>query len=141
MRSYPTPSFESPALLEDHVQSILAFYAPRAFSPEGGLRSCFLDNGDCFDADSRQLVRFARCAVNYATAYQRYKDPKHLDWAKWGLDFLTSQHRQENGHDAWLLKAGAVTDRRVMAYGHAFVILAAASCVRAGISSAIGDTQ
>jgi len=59
-----------------------------------------------------------------------------LDWAKWGLDYLNTGHRQKNGHYAWLLENGDIKDTRVMAYGHAFVLLAAASCLRAGIDEA-----
>ncbi len=130
------PDFKSADFLEKHVDSILAFYEPRAYSPEGGFYSCFLDNGDCYDPHTRQLVGSARYVVNYATAYRLYGGQQHLDWAQWGLDYLNNVHKQDNGHYAWLLEKDSVTDTRVMAYGHAFVILAAASCVRAGISGA-----
>ena len=133
-KSYP--DFESPEFLEAHIQSTLDFYAPRVFAPEGGFYGCFLDDGECFDPGSRQLVGSARYVLNYATAYRLYGDPQHLEWAQWGLDYLNSAHKQDNGHYAWLLEDGVVTDKRVMAYGHAFVILAAASCVQAGIKSA-----
>jgi len=136
-----TPSnFESPEFLNTHIQSTLEFYNPRVFSPEGGFFSGFTDAGTCLSPRSRQLVGSARYVFNYATAYRLYGDPKHRDWAVWGLDFLNSVHRQKNGGYAWLLESGKVADSRVMAYGHAFVLLAAASCVRAGISSA-GETM
>ncbi len=130
------PIFENQAFLEQHIQSTLAFYEPRVYSPEGGFYSCFLDNGDCYDLHSRQLVGSARYVVNYATAYRLYGVPQHLEWAHWGLDFLNNAHKQRNGHYAWLLEKGTVTDTRVMAYGHAFVLLAASSCLRAGITTA-----
>lgn len=130
------PDFESPDFLRQHIQSILAFYEPRVLSPDGGFYSCFLDNGDCYDPHSRQLVGSARYVVNYATAYRLYGNAHHRDWAQWGLDYLTQAHRQPNGHYAWLLESGRITDSRVMAYGHAFVLLAAASCIRAGLDTA-----
>lgn len=130
------PVFESPDFLETHIQSTLAFYEPRVFSKEGGFYGCFLDNGDCFDPHSRQLVASARYVVSYATAYRLYGKSQHLDWAQWGLNFLNTAHKQENGHYAWLLEKGVITDKRVMAYGHAFVLLAAASCLQAGIAAA-----
>lgn len=130
------PVFQSPDFLEQHIKTTLAFYEPRVFSPEGGFYSCFLDNGDCYDPHSRQLVGSARYVVNYATAYRRYGKQKHLTWAQWGLNYLTNVHKQDNGHYAWLLEKNVVTDSRVMAYGHAFVLLAASSCLRAGITSA-----
>lgn len=130
-------NFECPNFLDAHVKSILSFYEPRVFSSDGGFYGCFLDNGDSFDPHSRQLVGSARYVVNYATAYRLYSQPQHLNWAKWGLDYLTSAHKQNTGHYAWLLEKGVVTDHRVMAYGHAFVILAAAACHRVGIRTAL----
>lgn len=130
------PNFESSDFLEQHIQSILSFYEPRVFSAEGGFYGCFLDNGDCYDPHSRQLVGSARYVVNYATAYRLYNKPQHLAWAQWGLDYLYKVHKQDNGYYAWLLEKDTVIDSRAMAYGHAFVMLAAASCVRAGISDA-----
>lgn len=129
--------FESPEFLEKHIQSTLAFYEPRVFAPEGGFYGCFLDNGDCFDPHVRQLVGSARYVLNYATAYRLYGKAQDLEWAQWGLDFLNNSHKQPNGHYAWQLEKGVVTDTRVMAYGHAFVLLAAASCFRAGMTSAL----
>ena len=131
------PNFESAEFLEAHIHDTLAFYAPRVYAPEGGFYGCFLDNGDCFDPHVRQLVGSARYVANYATAHRLYGNQDYLDWAQWGLDYLNSVHKQPNGHYAWLLEKGIVTDGRVMAYGHAFVLLAAATCARAGIQSAL----
>jgi mannose/cellobiose epimerase-like protein (N-acyl-D-glucosamine 2-epimerase family) len=130
------PNFESPDFLEAHVKSILTFYDPRVFAPEGGFYGCFLDNGDCYDPHARQLVASCRYVVNYATAFRLYGQEKHLNWAKWGLDYLQTRHKQANGAYAWQVDKDVVTDRRIMAYGHAFVLLAAAACLRAGIKTA-----
>lgn len=130
------PNFECAEFLEQHVQSTLAFYEPRVFAPEGGFYGCFLDDGTCFDPTVRQLVASCRYVLNYATAYRLYGKVQHLDWAQWGLDYLETAHKQPNGGYAWQIEDGVVTDSRVMAYGHAFVLLAAASCLRAGLSQA-----
>ena len=130
------PVFESSRFLKDHIQSTLDFYAPRAIAPEGGFFGCFLDNGTCYNPHARQLVASARYVLNYATAYRFSGEAQHLDWAKWGLDFLEQGHKQDNGHYAWLVENGVVTDKRVMAYGHAFVLLAAAACVKVGTKTA-----
>jgi len=137
MKTLNTPNFECPEFLEKHIQSIFAFYDPRVYSPQGGFYSCFRDNGDCFAPHVRQLVSSARYVLNYATAYRLYGEQKHLEWARWGLNFLTNVHKQPNGHYAWMLEKNVITDTRVMAYGHAFVLLAAASCLRAGITTAL----
>jgi len=130
------PNFQSAEFLESHIESTLDFYAPRAFAAEGGFHSSFLDDGTCTDPGARQLVGSARYVFNYAESYRRYGDAQHLHWAEWGLDFLKTAHRQANGGYAWRLDNGEVTDSRVMAYGHAFVILAAAACHRIGITGA-----
>lgn len=130
------PSFECKSFLEAHVSSILAFYEPRVFAPQGGFHGCFFDHGESFDPHIRQLVGSARYVFNYATAYRLYGNPQHLKWAHWGLDYLNTYHRQDNASYAWQLEKNMVTDTRVMAYGHAFVILAGAACLRAGLTSA-----
>jgi len=130
------PNFESSEFLEQHIQSTLAFYEPRVFSPEGGFYGCFLDNGECYDPHVRQLVASCRYVFNYATASRLYGNPQYLEWAKWGLNYLETSHKQANGGYAWQIEEGVVTDSRVMAYGHAFVLLAAASCLQAGIRQA-----
>lgn len=136
MTSYDEPDFQSQDFLHRHIKSTLDFYDPIVFAPQGGFHGCFLDDGTSFDPDARHLVSSARYVLNYATAYRFYGDPKHLKWAEWGLDFLNTGHKQANGHYAWLIEDGVVTDSRVMAYGHAFVLLAAASGLKAGILSA-----
>jgi len=130
------PNFENRDFLERHIKKTLSFYEPRIFAPEGGFYGCFLDDGTCFDPHVRQLVASCRYVVNYATAYRLYRKPHHLEWAKWGLSFIETAHRQDNGAYAWQIEKNVVTDSRVMAYGHAFVLLAAASSVRAGIETA-----
>lgn len=57
------PDFESPDFLHDRIESILAFYEPRVLAPEGGFRTCFLDDGDCYDPSVRQRVGSARYVV------------------------------------------------------------------------------
>ena len=130
------PDFEDSTFLNAHIHDTLAFYEPRIYAPEGGFYGCFLDDGTCYDPHSRHLVASTRYVLNYATAYSFYGTPKSKAWAEWGLDYLQNAHRQENGHYAWLIEKGVITDKRVMAYGHAFVLLAAASCVKAGIGRA-----
>lgn len=130
------PDFQSPEFLESHVQFILKFYEPVVVDSNGGFFQCFKDSGDVYDPATRHLVSSTRFVFNYAESYRRYGQPQHLDWARHGLDFLTQHHRQPTGHYAWVLDHHTVVDNTAMAYGHAFVILAAASCVRIGIDYA-----
>lgn len=130
------PDFTSAVFLNQHVHSILAFYEANVRASDGGFHQCFLDDGSVYDSDTRHLVSSTRFVFNYATAYRLYGAAHHRDWAIDGLDFLTRRHRQENGHYAWIIEKDVVSDNRAMTYGHAFVMLAAASCLRAGIKTA-----
>ncbi len=130
------PKFEKRDFLQQHIQSILDFYEPRVISPAGGYYQCFLDNGEIFDRNTRQLVGSSRFVFNYATAHRLQGVDHYFEWAQWGFKYLNEVHLQPSGHYAWLIENDNVTDGRAMAYGHAFVLLAAASCLRIGIKSA-----
>lgn len=135
------PDFSSPAFLNDHIQSILAFYRPHVRAADGGFHQCFLDDGTVYDQGMRHLVSSTRFVFNYATAHVNAASStgsasasnEHLQWAQEGMDFIQRVHRQPSGHYAWVIENGVVTDGRAMAYGHAFVMLAAASLVIAGV--------
>lgn len=130
------PDFTSEAFLNSHVKSILAFYEPRVRARDGGFHQCFKDDGSVYNSSLRHLVSSSRFVYNYATAYRFYGTVHYRQWAIDGLDFLTQKHRQGTGHYAWVIENNRVTDNRAMAYGHAFVMLAASSCVQAGIEQA-----
>jgi mannose/cellobiose epimerase-like protein (N-acyl-D-glucosamine 2-epimerase family) len=137
MKISAEPNFESPEFLRDHIRSILDFYEPIVRAEDGGFYQCFKDDGKVYDPGMRHLVSSTRFVYNYATAFRFHGKTHHLDWAKEGLDFLQRVHRQPQGHYAWVIENGIVTDNRAMAYGHAFVMLAAASCVQAGLTQAV----
>lgn len=130
------PDFSSAEFLNQHIQSILTFYKPNVRAEDGGFHQCFRDDGSVYDKSMRHLVSSTRFVFNYATAYRMYGDQQHLQWARDGLNFIETVHRQDSGHYAWTIENGQISDGRAMAYGHAFVMLAAASCVQAGIAEA-----
>jgi len=130
------PDFTSADFLNQHVQTILAFYEPNVRAGDGGFHQCFRDDGSVYDSGTRHLVSSTRFVFNYATAHRLYGTAHYKNWASDGLNFLTQIHQQESGHYAWLIDNGRVSDNRAMAYGHAFVMLAAASCLQAGIKEA-----
>lgn len=135
MSANSTPEFHNVDFLEQHIRFILEFYEKRVVAPEG-FYQCFKDNGDVYDSGTRHLVSSTRFIVNYATAYRLYGTPHYREWAEHGLKHLTQKHQQANGNFAWVLNNEKIVDGNAMAYGHAFVMLCAASCVRAGISDA-----
>jgi mannose/cellobiose epimerase-like protein (N-acyl-D-glucosamine 2-epimerase family) len=132
----PPLDFADPAFLERHIAETLAFYSG-APDPSGGFFHCFRDDGTIYDRRTRHLVSSTRFVINYARAAVRY--PQSSDFlllARHGLDFIENTHRQSNGAYAWEMDGNEVRDGRVMAYGQAFVVVAAASALRAGIGEA-----
>lgn len=130
------PDFESADFLKNHIQDILSFYAPNVFDPEGGFFQHFMDDGSIYDAKTRHLVSSTRFVYNYVNAYFQDDAHQHLAWAKHGFAYLESAHLSDKGHYIWQLSAGKTEDGRAMAYGHAFVMLAASWAMRAGIEGA-----
>ncbi len=135
------PDFADATFLDQHIQSILDFYAPNVRAPDGGFHQCFLDDGSVYDEGMRHLVSSTRFVFNYATAYQRSENAEQLQWAVDGMDFIKRVHKQPSGHYAWVIENGVVTDGRAMAYGHAFVMLAAASLVLAGVKEEVATIE
>ena len=131
-----SPNFESPEFLRAHIRSILAFYAPHAFDSQGGFFHHFLDDGTIYDSDTRHLVSSTRFVFNYVNAYLQTAEATHKHWAEHGFAFLRQHQHGAEGQYVWQLQAGKIEDGRAMAYGHAFVILAAAYASRLNISGA-----
>ena len=134
--SFSYPDFESTEFLKDHLQKVLNFYRGRALDPRGGFFHGFEDDGTLFDKDFKHLVSSCRFIFNFAGAYCREGNPEDLALAEHGLQFLTSAHKMSDGFYAWELTGGQVSDGRAMAYGHAFVLFAAAHALQAGLASA-----
>lgn len=130
------PDVEQPEFLKAHVGSILDFYAPHARDPAGGFFHHFLDDGTVYDTETRHLVSSTRFVFNYVNAYFQTGDETYKDWAQHGFAFLEHHKAGKSGQYIWQLKAGEAEDGRAMAYGHAFVILAASYASRLDIPGA-----
>ncbi|HXH02554.1 MAG TPA: AGE family epimerase/isomerase [Candidatus Competibacteraceae bacterium] len=136
MRSLP--DFRSPEFLREHGRSILAFYLPRCRDPRGGFYHYYRDDGSVYDAERRHLVSSTRFVVNFAWAAQLYGATGYLDLVRHGLAFLESHHydREAGGYRWEISRDGALLDAQFYAYGHAFVLLAHASALAAGVEEA-----
>ena len=130
------PNFESADFLTGHIETILAFYEPNVRDPKGGFFHHFKDDGTIYDTDTRHLVSSTRFVFNYVNAYQQTGRPHYRDWAAHGFNYLKSHHLHPNGHYIWQHKKGVIEDGRAMAYGHAFVMLAASYAARLNIDGA-----
>ena len=95
-----------------------------------------MDDGTVYDRDTRHLVSSTRFVFNYVNAFIQTGTPHYRDWAEHGMRYLVSHHKTETGHYLWQRRGDVVDDGRAMAYGHAFVMLAASWAHRVGITGA-----
>ena len=133
----PFPDFHSPEFLRGHIAQTMAFYHPRAIDPAGGFFQYFKDDGTIYDRSHRHLVSSTRFVFNYAMAWLEFDNPDYLDAARHGLRYLREVHRNPaNGGYHWTIRDGKPEDSSNQAYGVAFVLLAYATAVKAGIDEA-----
>lgn len=131
------PDFRDPAMLRAHIASIMAFYHPRAIDPQGGFFQYFKDDGRVYDTRHRHLVSSTRFVFDYAMAASAFGRAEYLDAARHGLRYLRDVHRDpRSGGYAWTIGDGRPDDRTQHAYGAAFVLLAYAISLTAGIAEA-----
>lgn len=131
------PDFKSADVLTQHIQQTLAFYKPTVFDENGGFFQHFRDDGSIYDAGTRHLVSSTRFVFNYAMAARVLKDDRLLPWVEHGLQYLETAHRQPE-HSAgyiWLLDENGVADSTNHCYGLAFVIVAGATALLAGVEA------
>jgi len=134
------PAFRSPAFLLDHIRHTLAFYDGRCLDPSGGFYHFFKDDGTVYDRRTRHLVSSARFVFNHAMAYRRFGEPQYQVAARHGLAFLHTAHEQPQGGYAWQIDwhhgRATVRDGTNHCYGLAFVLLAHAHALMAGVDEA-----
>ncbi len=135
-------SFREPAFLDAHIRSTLAFYDGRCLDASGGFFHFFRDDGSVYDRRTRHLVSSTRFVFNHAMAFRRYGGEPYREAARHGLRFLHEAHAQPQGGYAWQLDwhdgRASVQDATNHCYGLAFVLLAHAHAVLAGIDEAKG---
>ena len=135
------PDFRSPQFLREHILHTMAFYDGRCVDPSGGFFHFFKDDGTVYDRTTRHLVSSTRFVFNHATAYRRFGRPEWLDATRHGLRFLREVHRNpRTGGYAWQLgwdgRRAEVLDATNHCYGLAFVLLAHAHALMAGVAEA-----
>ncbi len=135
------PDFRSPAFLRAHILHTMAFYEGRCLDPSGGFFHFFKDDGTVYDRRTRHLVSSARFVFNHAMAYRHFGRPEWLEATRHGLRFLREAHRDpRTGGYAWLLRwdggRAEPLDATNHCYGLAFVLLAHAHALMAGVAEA-----
>jgi len=135
------PDFFSPDVLTRHIADTLAFYYPRCVDASGGFFHYFRDDGAVYDRGTRHLVSSTRFVFVFANAYRQFDDPDYLGMVRHGVDFLRRVHRDPaTGGYAWQLEwrdgQARVLDGDNHCYGLAFVLLAYAHALMAGLPEA-----
>ncbi|QBE61918.1 AGE family epimerase/isomerase [Pseudoduganella lutea] len=136
-----TPNFRSREFLLGHIRHTLAFYAPRCSDPDGGFYHFYRDDGTVYDRHTRHLVSSTRFVFNFAMAFRQFGDPADAARMRAGLAFLRCAHRDpRTGGYAWQLdwrgSRREVIDATNHCYGLAFVLLAYAHALHAGVEEA-----
>jgi mannose/cellobiose epimerase-like protein (N-acyl-D-glucosamine 2-epimerase family) len=134
------PKFRSPEFLTGHVLHTLAFYEPVSLDSSGGFFHFFKDDGTVYDRRTRHLVSSTRFVFNHAIAYRRFGRPEDLAATRHGLAFVQHAHARPGGGYAWQIDwhdaRAIVQDDTNHCYGLAFVLLAHAHALMAGIGEA-----
>jgi mannose/cellobiose epimerase-like protein (N-acyl-D-glucosamine 2-epimerase family) len=134
------PAFRSPEFLLGHIRHTLAFYDGRCLDPSGGFFHFFKDDGTVYDRKTRHLVSSTRFVFNHAMAFRRFGGEHYREGARHGLRFLQQAHAQPQGGYAWQVswdgQRATVEDGTNHCYGLAFVLLAHAHALMAGIEEA-----
>jgi mannose/cellobiose epimerase-like protein (N-acyl-D-glucosamine 2-epimerase family) len=118
------------AWLADQCNSQLAFFAASAGSAPG---FCLLDHaGAALGADVQELHTTTRLVHAYSLGQLRgYQGAERI--IDQGMAYLASHHKDPvHGGYFWALSDSGVHDPRKLAYGHVFVLLAAASAKMSG---------
>ncbi|KAF1686898.1 N-acylglucosamine 2-epimerase [Pseudoxanthomonas broegbernensis] len=133
------PDFRSRRFLLGHVRDTMAFYHPRCIDPAGGFFQFFKDDGSVYDPHTRHLVSSTRFVFNYSMAWQAFGQADYRDAVGHGVAFLRQAHRNpDTGGYAWVLHDRQVADATNHCYGLAFVVLAYAKALEAGMDEARG---
>lgn len=135
------PDFRSRDTLLQHIRHTRRFYDPRCLDASGGFYHFYKDDGSVYDARTRHLVSSTRFVFNFAMAWRQFGEAADRERVLHGLRFLREAHRNPaTGGYAWTLDWNGgektVTDDTNHCYGLAFVLLAYAHALMAGVEDA-----
>ena len=139
------PDFRSPAFLLDHIRRTLSFYESRCIDTSGGFFHFYKNDGTVYDRRTRHLVSSTRFVFNHAMAFRRFGGPARQRAVRHGLAFLQAAHQQPQGGYAWQIDwnegRATVQDGTQHCYGLAFVLLAHAHALMAGVTEAAAGLE
>ncbi|WP_278046295.1 AGE family epimerase/isomerase [Desemzia sp. C1] len=113
--------------MKDHIFETLNFYYPQCIDHQnGGFMGGFLDDGTVNDTKTKQLVGVSRFTYIFSVGALLGGPDWCLQSAKRGIQAIQNDHLDPvNGGYFFQLSGQDVVDDAKMAYGHAFVLLAA----------------
>ncbi|EYD72555.1 AGE family epimerase/isomerase [Limimaricola hongkongensis] len=117
--------------LAREADDLLRLFEAESLDPAGGFFALDTAGRALRDDPLREIHATTRMVHCYAIAALMGR-PGAMAMVDHGMRFLWNRHRQPNGGYAWGVTADAVPDPRLTGYGHAFVLLAAASARMAG---------
>jgi mannose/cellobiose epimerase-like protein (N-acyl-D-glucosamine 2-epimerase family) len=145
MPALAMPDFRSPDFLLAHIRHTLSFYDDRCVDASGGFFHFYKDDGRVYDSRTRHLVSSTRFVFNHAMASRRFARPQDLVRTRHGLAFLQLAHAQPQGGYAWQIDwhggRATVLDGTNHCYGLAFVLLAHAHALKAGVAEAAAGLE
>lgn len=130
------PDFRSPQFLLAHMREIMDFYFPICLNLEdGGYYNEYRDDGFITDRVNQHIVSTTRFIFNFALASGLFGRDDFKAAAAHGLQHLSAVHHDaEHGGYFWTLDRRLPGDATKHCYGHAFVLLAYAMGLKAGIA-------
>lgn len=127
----------TPHQIEQHIARTMAFYHPRCIDPQAGFYHYLTDDGHRYNRHHRHLVSSAGYVIIYARSAMHTGAPEALKWARHGLKFIEEKHYQTRTQGfAWTLDHGKAEDANHHCYGLAWVMLAYATALKAGVAEA-----
>jgi len=124
----------SRSFVQDQIEKIVNFYYPECIDEKlGGFINQFRDDGSIFDDQTKHLVGTCRFVYIFSIAAILTEKSEYKEAARHGVQLLLNHHRQPKGGYAWILEGLKVNDATNHCYGHAFVLLAFATSLKAGI--------
>lgn len=139
-----TLNYRDPRLLRREILRVLNFYYPDCIDTRYGGYVAQLDERDGFvyDGRTKHLVATARAVHNFSVGALIDGPVWCRTAAEYGLSFLSDhQWDAENGGYDWILDGRDTADNTRYCYGHAFVVLASARALEAGIPGAEAELE
>lgn len=132
----PLPDFRSRDFLLAHMREILDFYYPFCLNrDDGGYYNEYRDDGSLIDRGTQHIVSTTRFIFNFAIGANVLGHSDFVEAAAHGVKHLDQVHRDRvHGGYFWVLDGRRPRDATKHCYGHAFVLLAYASAMKAGIA-------